>query len=119
MSGLPLNHQLRERGANLLERCKTAASYRLFALPGGPPHRPGLVRVAQGGSAIEVEVWAIPTEHVGAFIMEVPAPLGIGNVQLAHGAVTLGFICEGYAAEGAADISAHGGWRAYQQFLNA
>lgn len=118
MSGLPLNHQLRERGAYLLQRSRTAACYRLFALPGGPPHRPGLVRVAGGGSAIELEVWAVPAENVGAFISAVPAPLGIGNVELAHGAVTLGFICEGYVLEGATDITAYGGWRAYQQSLN-
>ncbi len=117
MSGLPLNHQLRDRGAYLLQRSRTAASYRLFALPGGPLDRPGLLRVARGGSAIELEVWAMPTEYVGAFIRGVAAPLGIGNLELEHGGPTLGFICEAYAAEGATDISAYGGWRAYRQSL--
>jgi len=117
MSGLPLNRQLRDRGAYFLQCCRTAASYRLFALPGGPPYRPGLVRVAPGGSSIEVEIWAMPTEYVGSFISAVPAPLGIGTLELEHGAAALGFICEGYAAAGAVDITSYGGWRAYQQSL--
>jgi allophanate hydrolase len=29
----------------------------------------------------------------------------------------LGFLCEGYAAEGARDITALGGWRAYLKSL--
>ena len=46
LDGLPLNHQLRDLGGVLLERTHTAAGcYRFYALPGGPPHRPGLVRV--------------------------------------------------------------------------
>jgi allophanate hydrolase len=53
MTGLPLNHQLRDRGGYLLRTARTAPRYRLFALPGGPPHRPGLTRVATGGAAIE------------------------------------------------------------------
>jgi allophanate hydrolase len=113
MSGLPLNYQLCDRGAYLLETNRTVASYRLFALPGGPPRRPGLVRVNNGGGTIELEVWAIPREQLGAFIAGIPPPLGIGKLELQHGALTLGFICEGYAAEGALDITAYGGWRAF------
>ena len=113
MSGLPLNHQLSERGAYLLQSTRTAARYRLFALPGGPPHRPGLIRVTQGGGAIELEVWAVPTEHLGSFMSGIPAPLGLGKIELATGAEVSGFICEAYAAEGAKDITAFGGWRAF------
>jgi allophanate hydrolase len=113
MSGLPLNHQLRDRGARLLRATRTLPQYRLFALPGGPPHRPGLLRVASGGGAIEVEVWELPPEQVGGFIAGIPAPLGIGTLALENGGPTLGFICENYGVEGAADITAFGGWRAF------
>ena len=113
MDGLPLNHQLRERNGYLIEAARTAARYRLFALPGGPPQRPGLIRVASDGQPIELEVWALPTEHVGSFIAGIPAPLGIGKIELESGAWVTGFACEGYAAEGASDISSYGGWRAY------
>ncbi|MBS0338305.1 MAG: allophanate hydrolase, partial [Proteobacteria bacterium] len=40
MSGLPLNHQLTERGAVLERRTRTAPGYRLFALAGFKPPRP-------------------------------------------------------------------------------
>jgi allophanate hydrolase len=119
MEGLPLNHQLRSRGAYLLRRSRTAASYRLFALPGGLPHRPGLVRVSQGGSAIELEVWAVPEEHLGSFVAGIPAPLGIGKLLLEDGSLTSGFICENFATEGAMDITSFGGWRAYQGSMRA
>jgi allophanate hydrolase len=113
LSGLALNHQLIERGAHLLSATKTAPRYRLYALPGGPPERPGLIRVPTGGVAIEVEVWALPQKTVGSFLSGIPAPLGLGSVELADGRWEKGFICEGFATEGARDISTLGGWRAY------
>jgi allophanate hydrolase len=113
MSGLPLNHQLTGRGAHLVARSATSANYRFYRLAGGPPYRPGLVRVAEGGSAIELEVWALPTEQFGAFINDVPAPLAIGRVHLADGSTVAGFLCESIAVEGAEEITHFGGWRAY------
>lgn len=44
LSGLALNHQLLERGASLLKQTTSASCYRLYALAGGPPARPGLIR---------------------------------------------------------------------------
>ena len=113
LSGLPLNHQLSTRGGFLLEATRTAPHYKFYALPGGPPFRPGLVRVAEGGVAIDVEAWALPLEHYGSFVAGIPAPLGIGSVVLANGTTVQGFVCEAYALSGARDISAHGGWRQY------
>lgn len=113
MEGLPLNHQLRERGGYRLQNARTAAAYRLFCLPDGPPRRPGLIRVTEHGQSIELEVWALPTDQVGSFISAIPAPLGVGKIELESGVWVMGFICEGYAADGAADISSYGGWRAY------
>ena len=49
MSGLPLNGQLTALGGRLERSGRTAPVYRFYALPGGPPRRPGLVRVATGG----------------------------------------------------------------------
>jgi allophanate hydrolase len=113
MSGLPLNHQLTGREGRLLRQTRTAPCYRLYALPGGPPHRPGLVRQASGGAAIDVEVWELPTQHVGSFLKGIPAPLGLGTVALEDGTTETGFICEGYDIEGAEDITTLGGWRAF------
>jgi allophanate hydrolase len=113
MAGLPLNHQLTDRGGLKIAALPTAPCYRLIALPGGPPFRPGLLKVADGGAAIELEVWALPSAQVGSFVAAIPAPLGIGRCELADGSSVSGFICEGYAEAGATDITAYGGWRAY------
>lgn len=113
MEGLPLNHELRDLGAHITRRTRTAPWYRLLALPGGPPQRPGLVRVADQGVSIEVEVWSLPRSSVGAFIERIPAPLAIGRIVLADGSEVAGFTCEGYAAAGANDVSACGGWRTH------
>ncbi len=113
MEGLALNHELTGLGARLLARTRTAQRYRLFALPGGPPHRPGLVRTEEGGAAIEVELWDLPFAEVGAFLARVPAPLAIGTVELADGRSAKGFVCEAYAVANARDITSLGGWRAF------
>jgi len=112
MRGLPLNHQLTDRDGALLRVTRTAPCYRLYALPGGPPLRPGLVRVADGGAAIEVEVWSLPSATVGSFLAGVPAPLAIGTVLLADGSTAKGFVCEGIGIDGADDVTHLGGWRA-------
>jgi allophanate hydrolase len=116
MSGLPLNKQLLERGAWQIATTRTAPVYRFYALPGGPPFRPGLVQVKEGGVAIDVEVWRMPVEHFGSFVAGIPAPLGIGKVKLEDGSSVSGFLCESLGVADARDISALGGWR---QYLNA
>jgi allophanate hydrolase len=116
MEGLPLNHQLSSRGATFVRRSRTIPSYRFYALPGGPPFRPGLVRVPSGGASVDVEVWSVPEEHFGSFVAGIPAPLGIGRIDLEDGQQVSGFLCEAHAVEGARDITALGGWR---QYLNA
>jgi allophanate hydrolase len=113
MSGLPLNHQLTERGATLVRTTRSAPHYRFYALEVFEPPRPGMIRTDAGGVAIDVEVWAIPQAQFGSFMAGIPAPLGIGTVELEDGAHVKGFICEGYAAEGALDISDLGSWRSY------
>lgn len=117
LSGMPLNGQLTERGATLLRATTTSPFYRLHALPGTVPPKPGLRRVAagadEGGAAIALEVWAVPLAQVGSFLALIPPPLGLGSVELADGSWVKGFICEGHALAGAQDVTHHGGWRAY------
>ena len=113
MSGLPLNHELTSRDAIFVERTKTAPLYRFYALAGGPPFRPGLVRVAEGGAAIELEVWRLPRAAFGSFMAGVPQPLCIGTLDLASGRKVKGFLCEASGLDGAEEITAYGGWRAF------
>jgi allophanate hydrolase len=90
---------------------RTAAEYRLYTLPDGK--RPGLVRGFGAGSAIEVEVWDVPSAALGAFVAGIAPPLGLGKVRLMDGSDVVGFLCEAHATEGARDISEFGGWRAW------
>ncbi|MCI1193255.1 allophanate hydrolase [Calidifontimicrobium sp. SYSU G02091] len=113
LSGQPLNGQLTERGAVWRETTTTAARYRLHALPGTRPPKPGLQRVADAGHAIEVEVWDMPLAQIGSFLALVPPPLALGSIELADGRHVHGFLCEAHALDGARDISRFGGWRAY------
>jgi len=114
LSGMPLNHELRAHQAGFVAATATAPDYRLYALPGTTPPKPGLLRVAAGqGSAIAVEVWAMPPEPFGRFTAAVPPPLSIGSVRLSDGRWVKGFLVEAEAVKGARDISGFGGWREF------
>jgi allophanate hydrolase len=113
LSGLPLNWQLTQRGARLVGNVQSAPEYRFHALAGGAVQRPGMVRVAEGGGAIEMEVWEMPAQHFGSFVDGIPAPLGIGKVKLADGSWVNGFVCEAVGVEGGTDITPLGSWRAW------
>ncbi len=116
LSGLPLNGQLTQRGGRLIRSVRSAACYKLYALPGGPPHRPGMVRVTEsdaGGAAIDMEIWEMPAAAFGSFVAGIPSPLGIGTVELEGGGSVQGFVCEAWATAEARDITHHGGWRAF------
>ncbi|SON56937.1 Allophanate hydrolase [Hartmannibacter diazotrophicus] len=114
MTGLPLNSALQALGAAFRRATRTAPGYRLFALPGSNPARPGLIRVADGkGHAIETEIWALSPAAFGSFVAAIPSPLGIGTVRLEDGSTVKGFLCEQEGTLGAEDISRFGGWRAY------
>jgi len=115
LSGMPLNHKLTENGATLIKATKTADSYRLYALAGGPPYRPGLIKVDENGASIEVEVWRMPLSNFGAFMLDIPQPLGIGKATLEGGEEVNSFICEAYAIKSAEDITHYGGWRNYME----
>jgi allophanate hydrolase len=114
LRGEPLNSQLTERGARLLKTCRTAMDYRLYALAGSVPPKPGLIRERNfQGPGIEVEVWAIPEDRFGGFVAAIPPPLGIGTVTLDNGDAVKCFLCEPDVLSDAKEITHLGGWRAY------
>ncbi len=116
LSGMPLNGELRTLGGRLIEATTTAPDYKLFALAGTVPPKPGMLRVANGqGRAIAVEVWALPVEGFGQFVAAIPPPLGIGTLTLTDGRGVKGFLVESEAVSGARDISSFRGWRAFVQ----
>lgn len=119
LSGMPLNHQLTSLNGSFSKATKTAAAYRLYALANSVPPKPGLVRVEENGAEIEVEIWQLQPAAFGQFVASIPAPLGIGTIQLADGTSAKGFIAEPLALVGASDITGYGGWRAYRSAAEA
>jgi allophanate hydrolase len=113
LRGQPLHRQLVELGARFELEGRTSAHYRLYALAGTVPPKPGLVRVSGAGAAIQLEVYSLDPAGFGDFVAQVPAPLAIGNVELESGEWVKGFVCEPLAVEGSVDITSAGGWRAY------
>ena len=114
LSGLPLNRELIELGASFSREVETTPDYRLFALSGSNPAKPGLLRVGEGaGAPIKAEVWTLDPAGFGAFVARIPAPLGIGTIRLKDGGSVKGFLVEAEAVKAAEDISRFGGWRAY------
>jgi allophanate hydrolase len=114
LSGMPLNGELRAVNARFVEATETAPDYRLYALAGTTPPKPGMLRVAQGrGATIALEVWALTAEGFGRFVAGVPSPLSIGTIRLSDGRQVHGFLVEPLATEGARDISEFGGWRKF------
>ena len=92
----------------VLVRKHAVSSFRMIAI--------GTWRTTKDPSvygAIEVEIWEMDEASFGSFVAAIPSPLGIGTLTLADGRTVKGFVCEAYAIEGAEDITAFGGWRAW------
>jgi len=114
LAGLPLNGELLRLGAAFVGEVETAPDYRLFALAGTKPPKPGLLRVAEGtGAKIKAEVWALDEAGFGAFVSRIPPPLCLGTVRLQDHSSVKGFLVEPEGVKGASDISKFGAWRAY------
>jgi allophanate hydrolase len=113
LRGLPLNHQLVERGARFVAEVRSAPAYRLYTFTDGAIRKPGMVRSADGGIRVPLELWDLPEAAWGSFAAAIPHPLGLGKVELEDGSWVTGFLMEASAIPRCADITAHGGWRAY------
>ena len=120
LSGMALNGELRQLGGQLLQETTTAPDYKLFALAGAVPPKPGLLRIAEGdGSKVVVEIWTLSPASFGRLVAAIPPPLSIGTVRLADGSPVKGFLVEAKAIETAEDISRFGGWRSYMDQIKA
>ena len=110
MRGLALNGNLLAAGATFVRETTTGRSYRLWSID---DRHPAMIRVAQGGAAIAVEVWEVPAGGLAAILMSEPPGLCVGKVRLADGEETLGVLGEPLLCEGQREITEYGGWRAY------
>lgn len=110
-TGFPLHGELVALGARPARVTVTAPCYRLVALPGPGVARGGIVRVPDGGCAVEVELHDLPVAGLGLLLAALPAPLAIGRVELVDGS-ELGIVCTALPP-GAVDVSEWGSWPAY------
>lgn len=110
MRGLELNPNLLAAGAEFVREDATVPVYRLYSIN---DRHPAMVRVAEGGVAVAVEVWAVPPEGLASILLKEPPGLSIGKVSLASGAEVLGVLGEPILCAGQREITAFGGWRAY------
>jgi hypothetical protein len=114
MRGLALNPHLLNLGAMFNSEAETEPAYRLWSID---DQYPAMVRVAEGGAAIAVEIWDVPLAGLGMILMQEPPGLAIGKVKLADGEIVLGVIGESLMVVGQREITEFGGWRAYQASL--
>jgi gamma-glutamylcyclotransferase (GGCT)/AIG2-like uncharacterized protein YtfP len=110
MQGLELNKNLISAGATFVRETTTEEAYRLWSIN---DCHPAMMRVASGGVAIAVEVWAIPAANISQILLQEPAGLCIGKVRLADGEEVLGVLGEAILCEGQLEITQWGGWRNY------
>ncbi|WP_066056775.1 allophanate hydrolase [Robertmurraya korlensis] len=110
MRGFPLEKQMVEHQATFVKEAKTAPTYKLVKLD-TVPAKPGLIRSNHDGASIELELWEMPVSEFGKFALLIPAPLGMGKVQLEDGTEVPGFVCEASGEETGEDITRIGGWR--------
>lgn len=113
LRGQPLHHQLITLNAVFVEATRTSPNYRLYALEQTNPPKPGMSRDSTEGKSIEVEIYELTEESLGALIKLVPAPLCIGTVELEDRSSVKGFLCENYILKNAKEITQHGSWIAY------
>jgi hypothetical protein len=110
MRGLELNDNLLKVGATFVEETTTAPIYRLWSIQ---DRHPAMIRVAAGGKAIAVEIWAVPPAGISAILLQEPSGLCIGKVVLVNNEVVLGVLGEPFLCEDQKEITEWEGWRAY------
>lgn len=117
LQGCALNWQLKERGAILKKETQTASIYRMYLLVDGALKRPGLLLDEKEGRAIDIEIWAVPSDAFGSFVNEIAPPLGIGKIKTQEGCWISGFIAEPYRFKEAEEITQYGSWKGYLKTL--
>lgn len=116
MRGQPDHHAV--AGSTYLGPRRTAARYRFVAVRDSFP---GLLPMAAGGASIDGELYEMTEDTLfGTLMPEEPAELELGTIQLDDGEIVNAMHLQpDRLAHGdlVVDITAFGGWRAYQDHL--
>jgi hypothetical protein len=111
MRGLKFNRHMIAAKATFVREASTEPVYRLWSVH---DEHPAMIRVTDGsGTAVNVEVWAVPLEGLTGLLLDEPPGLAIGKIRLDDGAIIFGVLGESALVEGQREITAYGGWRAY------
>ena len=110
MRELELNGNLLAVGATFVREATTEPTYRLFSIE---DIHPAMMQVKTGGSAIAVEIWAVPPAGLAKILLQEPPGLCIGKVRLAGGTEVLSVVGESICCDSGKDITQYGGWKNY------
>jgi len=111
MRGLKLNPNMVAAKATFVREASTESAYRLWSVR---DDHPAMIRVTDGsGTAVNVEVWAVPLEGLTGLLENEPPGLAIGKARLDDGSIVLCVLGESALVEGQHEITEYGGWRAY------
>jgi gamma-glutamylcyclotransferase (GGCT)/AIG2-like uncharacterized protein YtfP len=112
MRGGPLHRYI--AGAAFIGERRTAPRYRQYSIR---DEFPGLAPAGDGGAAILGELHDVPMAKLAGLLAREPPELELSIVELDGGELSFGMVLRrgGDSAGRYADISAHGGWRAYRQ----
>jgi hypothetical protein len=110
MRGLEVNDRLIAVDATFIREDTTEPIYRLFSIDDSYP---AMIRVAEGGNAIAVEIWSVPLAGLCQVLWQEPPGLCVGKVRLADGEEVLGVLGEAIMCKEEREITQYGGWRKY------
>jgi len=114
MRNLSLNPNMLNVGSTFEREASTEPCYRIWSID---DNYPAMIKVADGGVAVALEVWNVPLAGLGVILSQEPPGLAIGKLTLHDGEKVLGVIGEPLTVKGKREITQYGGWRAYQAAL--
>jgi hypothetical protein len=113
MRGLKDNPHMTAAKGTFVREAATEPAYRLWSVD---DNHPAMIHVGDdSGTALQVEVWAVPLEGLAGLLENEPSGLAIGKVRLGDGSTVLGVLGESALVAGQREITGYGGWRAYAQ----
>lgn len=114
MRGMDSHRVMLDAGARFVREDATEPAYRLWSIE---DRFPAMLRVAEGGVSISLEVYELPAEGFVAVLQREPVGLSVAHVRLLGGDSLLGVVGEQILCESGTEITEYGGWRAYRESL--
>jgi hypothetical protein len=114
MRGMDSHGVMLDAGARFVREDATEPAYRLWSIE---DRFPAMLRVAEGGVSISLEIYELPADGFVAVLQREPVGLSVAHVRLVGGDTVLGVVGERILCETGSEITDYGGWRAYRESL--